>query len=58
VQGAVEVGDDRGGPRHNQLARRVEKGVPDPVEQRRQALAGRQRRLVVAHLEAGRRRRK
>ena len=45
------------GPRQGQLAQGAEEGVADLVQQRPQALAGRQRRGVVAHLDGGHRRR-
>ena len=46
-QSPVQVADDRQAPRHGQLARRAQEGVSDPGQQRRQALAGRQRRGIV-----------
>jgi hypothetical protein len=56
-QGAVEVADDRRGPRHGQLGHRPQERLVDPRQQRFQALAGRQHRRVVAHLVGGHQRR-
>jgi len=56
-QGLVKVAGDRQGPRHGQLGHRVQEGVGGPGKQRCQALAGRQRRGVVADVDGDHRRR-
>ena len=58
-QGAVEVADDRGDPRHGHLGHRVQVGVvADACQQRFEALAGGQRRAVLAHHLQGSHRRR
>ena len=57
LQGALEVAGDRRSRAHDQLAYCMQEGVLDLLQQRFQASAGGQRRLVVAYLAGDYRRR-